>query len=102
MDDRQAYFGNFGMETEAAQPAQDKGDKSLIETVPWILSGVSIVGALFNAYGKRAGFWIWIVGDIAWIIYCLASKFYAQIPLWAVFLAVCVLGLIKWKKKGIG
>lgn len=66
-----------------------------------ILSGISITGALLNANGKRIGFWVWMIANCGWIIHCLKIKLYGQIPMWIVYSAICVMGLIRWKQKGI-
>lgn len=69
--------------------------------ITWVLSGISIIGALLNANGKRIGFWIWLIANNGWIIYCLIVKLYGQIPMWVVYNGICVVGLIRWKQKGI-
>ncbi len=68
----------------------------------WLISGIAIIGGLLNAYGKRKGFYFYIVADIAWIIFCYFEKLWGQIPMWIVFTSICIVGLYQWKKKRMG
>lgn len=67
----------------------------------WILAGISVIGALFNANGKRISFWIWLVSNSGWIIFCLSAKLYGQIPMWIVYDVICIMGIIRWRQRGI-
>ena len=69
--------------------------------VSYCLSGVSILGAALNANGKRVGFYVWLVANGGWIIWCVCLKLYGQIPMWVAYSGICVFGLIQWKRKGI-
>lgn len=68
----------------------------------WIISIASILGAILNARGKRIGWVIWLITNLSWSIYCLVKGFYAQIPMWLFYAAVCVYGLWNWKRMRFG
>jgi hypothetical protein len=68
----------------------------------WLLSALSIVGALLNALGKVFGFYLWIVADIGWIIVEIYLQQWAQVPMWAVYTVISIIGIIMWKRKKIG
>lgn len=70
--------------------------------IPWILSGLAIIGAILNASGKRIGFYVWLVANIGWVIQCTLTSQYGQLPMWIFYSCICVFGLIQWKRKGIG
>jgi len=67
--------------------------------LPYVLSAISIIGGFFNAYGKRISFYIWLITDISWLIYCIHIKFWGQVPMWAVWTIVSILGIIKFKER---
>ena len=64
----------------------------------WILTALSIIGALRNAQEKIDGFYIWIVANIGWIIYDVITNQPAQIALFAVYTAISIFGVYQWIK----
>ena len=68
----------------------------------WILSGIGILGGILNAMGKKEGFYVWLVSNTGWIIYFGIQRIWCQAPLWVVYNAICILGIIQWSKKKIG
>lgn len=72
-----------------------------MDLIPWILSAIAITGAIFNANGKRISFWIWLGSNNGWMIYCLMQGFYAQVPMWAIYVTISIIGIVRWRQKGI-
>lgn len=68
----------------------------------WVLSGLSIIGSILNAFGKIAGFYIWIIANTGWIVEESITHNWAQVPMWAVYNIISVIGIIIWKKKKVG
>jgi len=65
----------------------------------WILTAVCLAGTVLNVKKKRLCFVLWAVGNIAWLIYDIASGLYSRALLDAVQLGFAVWGLYEWKKK---
>ncbi len=71
-----------------------------LKNIGLILSLISIIGGLFNAFGKIIGFYIWILANSLWIVYDWYFKQEYQIPMFIFNLVVCIIGIIVWRKKG--
>jgi hypothetical protein len=66
--------------------------------VPWILSGMSIIGAVLNVLYLPICFVIWTVASLAWIWYNVRMGTWAQVPMWVVFTATNVWGYYMWTR----
>lgn len=67
----------------------------MIDIIATILS---ILGAIINAQEKIEGFYIWIVSNVLWTIYCIDSN---QIPLgltFIVYIGISAYGIKEWRK----
>jgi len=71
---------------------------TVLDSISFFLSGLSIIGALLNAYNKLSGFYLWIIANAGWIIVCIYTGMYSQIPMWSVYFATSIIGIIQWKK----
>ena len=65
----------------------------------WILTAVCLAGTVLNVKKKRLCFVLWAFGNIAWLIYDIASELYSRALLDAVQLGFAVWGLYEWKTK---
>jgi hypothetical protein len=65
----------------------------------WIFSAITIIGSIYNAYGKVAGFYLWILANICWIIYDIKFKLYSQIPMFIIFTITSIIGIKECRKK---
>ena len=70
-------------------------------TISWLFSTFSVIGAFLNAYGRIEGFYIWILANLGWIVYCVCGGLYAQVPMWLVYTIISLVGIIMWKRKGV-
>jgi hypothetical protein len=70
-----------------------------MENIAWILSGISILGAILNIQKKAICFIVWTIANIGWMTLALFEpKFRPQIPLWVVFTLTNIWGYLEWKK----
>lgn len=65
----------------------------------WIFTIGSLIGTWLNARKIRMCFIIWIVCNIAWMIYDLANTVYSRAVLDLVQTAFSVYGYIEWGKE---
>jgi len=70
-----------------------------MEIVAWILSIISITGAFLVSYKRIEGFYLWLVANGGWIVYCIICHTYGQILMWSVYFATSIIGIIQWSKK---
>lgn len=62
----------------------------------WILTGLSILGTLFNLQKRAAGWVIWSIANLGWIVVFLGREMMAEAFLFAVYLVLSVYGIFKW------
>jgi nicotinamide riboside transporter PnuC len=67
----------------------------------WIITLISLIGAIFNAKGSIWGFYIWIPANIGWVIYDFSIGQPAQAVLFIAYTIITVYGTWTWRKKGI-
>ncbi len=66
--------------------------------IAMVLDVISVCGMQLNAEGKiRSSFWVWLVANIAWVIYDLATGEYVQAVLFIIYAVQCIFGL--WRKE---
>ncbi|MFA7175560.1 MAG: nicotinamide mononucleotide transporter [Kiritimatiellia bacterium] len=64
----------------------------------WAVTAASIIGTVANIYKKQWCFLIWLVTNGIWMTVDFMAGMYAQAFLFAVYVALAVWGLIKWRK----
>ena len=69
-----------------------------MQTISYIMTALSIVGTVANAFQKRWCFIIWLFTNLFWVIYDLWIGAYGQALLYVVNCVTCVIGLWRWKK----
>ena len=65
----------------------------------WCVTGVCLLGTVLNVKRRRECFYLWTVGNIAWMGYDLRCGLYSRAVLDLVQLALAVWGAIEWGKK---
>ena len=73
-------------------------NQTLITLISWILTTLSVIGAIRNAQGKIDGFYIWVVSNVGWIVYDIVTNQPAQIALFSVYAVISLYGILKWNK----
>lgn len=71
-----------------------------METFGWILSVLSVVGAVLNAKLHWSGFVFWLASNAGWVIYDLHAHNYPQAALFFIYFGISLYGLISWLRKG--
>ena len=69
-----------------------------MEILTWAMTGITILGTVANSYQKREGFYFWLISNIFWVCYNIYNKMYAQAVVYFFNAAMCIVGLVKWKK----
>lgn len=67
-----------------------------MQELGWLLSALSIIGAILNAKMIKWGFVFWIVANLGWVFFNWITATYEQIPIWIVFTIISSWGFWKW------
>lgn len=62
----------------------------------WILTILSIIGTLFNLQKKVAGWIIWSIANVGWIVSFSLKGMMAEVTLFGVYLVLSIYGVFKW------
>lgn len=62
----------------------------------WILTGLSILGTLYNLQKRAAGWVIWTISNLGWIVSFSHKGMMAEAFLFSVYLVLSVYGIFKW------
>jgi nicotinamide riboside transporter PnuC len=68
------------------------------ETLSWALVVLSLAGNVFVIKKNVLGQWLWAFSNIGWVIFDLYIGAYSQAFLFAVYLGLCIWGIIAWTK----
>jgi hypothetical protein len=68
------------------------------ETLSWILVALSLAGNIFVVKKNVLGQYLWALSNIGWISYDVWIGANSQAFLFAVYLGMCVWGIIAWSK----
>ena len=64
----------------------------------WLFVVLSLTGNIFVIKKNVLGQWIWAISNVGWISYDLYIQAYSQAFLFAVYLGLCIWGIISWSK----
>lgn len=68
-----------------------------MEAFPWIALTITLVGNYFVNHQDIKGQYIWILANIAWLIYAtFINRIPAQIIMYIVFTVMNIHGIYKW------
>ena len=67
--------------------------------VTWILAFISIIGTVFNIRKKVACFYIWMFGDVLWLIFDMLNGYYGRASLDFLQVILAFLGIVCWNKE---
>lgn len=71
----------------------------MITAFSWCITALSLTGTILNVKKNSLCFWLWAVGNTAWLLYDLWLGTYSRAALDVVQLAFAVWGIFAWKKK---
>lgn len=72
---------------------------TLWEIFPWVLTISSLLGNVFVIKKNVLGQWIWFFANIGWVCYDIYIGAIAQACLFAVYMALCVWGIVMWTRE---
>ena len=64
----------------------------------WIITLVNLLGTFLNCKKKVSGFIIWLICNVAWMLYDIISGNYARAVLDVVQGGFCIYGIVEWRK----
>ena len=62
----------------------------------WTLTILSIIGTWFNLQKRVAGWIIWTISNIGWVISFTIKGLFAEATLFTVYLVLSIYGIFKW------
>jgi hypothetical protein len=71
----------------------------LLSCFTWITTALCLIGTVLNVKKNSLCFWLWSVGNIAWLIFDIHSGLYSRALLDIVQLGFAIWGIIEWRKK---
>ena len=66
--------------------------------ITWLFTAVSLAGTVLNVRKNILCFYLWSVGNIAWLTYDIASGLYSRAVLDVVHLAFAIWGIFAWRE----
>ena len=70
-----------------------------MELFGWICTIIIVIGFILNSIGKlKYAIYVWIIGDIGWILYDISIRNYSHLALSIVIIIINVYGLYKLKE----
>lgn len=70
-----------------------------MELFGWICTIMIVIGFILNSIGKlKYAIYVWIIGDIGWILYDLSIRNYSHLALSIIIIIINVYGLYKLKE----
>ena len=70
-----------------------------MELFGWICTIMIVIGFILNSIGKlKYAIYVWIIGDIGWILYDLSIRNYSHLVLSVVIILINLYGLYKIQK----
>ena len=70
----------------------------VLTIIGWVLTGISLIGVILNAYKRIEGFYLMLPSSIGWVIYNYYLDLYSQALLFFVYIFLNILGLYQWSK----
>ena len=74
---------------------------TILEVISYIVTVLTLVGTVANAFQKSWCFYLWIVTNLFWVVYNFTIQQYQQAIIYIVNTIICVIGIVKWKSKKI-
>jgi len=71
----------------------------MMSAFTWLVTAISLTGTVLNVKQNIACFYLWAVGNTAWLVYDLGLRLYSRAVLDAVQLAFAVWGIVAWNGK---
>ncbi len=72
-----------------------------MDILSWVFVAMSLTGNYFVIKKNVLGQWIWAAANLGWIVFNLSIGVWSQAFLFAVYLGMCVWGIISWSKQSV-
>jgi membrane-bound ClpP family serine protease len=70
-----------------------------MELFGWICTIMIVIGFILNSIGNlKYAIYVWIIGDIGWILYDISIRNYSHLALSIIIIIINVYGLYKLKE----
>ena len=67
--------------------------------ITWLFTAVSLAGTVLNVRKNILCFYLWSVGNIAWLAFDIVSGLYSRAVLDVVHLAFAIWGIFAWREE---
>lgn len=67
------------------------------ESIPWILTGLSMIGSVLNMVKLPAGQMVWVVSNIGWAVLFYLGGNHPATALFCFYLATSIIGVFWWR-----
>lgn len=67
--------------------------------VTWAITLVCLAGTVLNVKKNVACFYLWTVGNVAWLVFDAWNGLYSRASLDAVQLAFAIWGIVEWSRR---
>lgn len=71
----------------------------ITESIPWILTALSMIGAVLNMVKLPAGQAVWVVSNIGWVVVFYLGGNRPATALFCFYLATSIIGVFWWKRR---
>ncbi len=65
----------------------------------WVFTAISLAGTALNVRKNILCFYLWAIGNIAWLVFDIVSGLYSRAVLDIVHLAFAIWGIFAWREK---
>ena len=65
----------------------------------WLFTAISLTGTFLNVRKNILCFYLWAVGNIAWLAFDIASGLFSRAVLDVVHLAFAIWGIYAWRRE---
>lgn len=69
------------------------------ESIPWILTALSMIGAALNMAKLPSGQMVWVVSNIGWVVVFYLGGNHPATALFCFYLATSIIGVFWWKRR---
>lgn len=66
------------------------------ESIPWIITGLSMLGSVLNMMKLTAGQGVWVVSNIGWVVVFYLNGNRPATVLFCFYLATSIIGVCWW------
>lgn len=68
------------------------------QVMTWLVTFICLLGTVLNVRRNIACFYLWVIGNTAWLIFDLISGLYSRAVLDSVQLGFALWGIAAWSK----